>query len=110
MVDCEDAVETAREQIANLIGAKAKEIVFTSGATESINLALKGIFEFYKGQKQHYITCQTEHKAVLDTFNYLESKGAEVTYLPVNQFGELDLRAEIRNPAPYQNACFYVGK
>jgi cysteine desulfurase len=87
----EDAVETAREQIANLIGAKSKEIVFTSGATESINLALKGIFEFYQGQKQHYITCQTEHKAVLDTFKSLESKGAEVTYLSVNQYGELDL-------------------
>lgn len=87
----EDAVETAREQIANLIGAKSKEIVFTSGATESINIAIKGIFEFYHGQKQHYITCQTEHKAVLDTFKFLESKGAEVTYLPVNQYGELDL-------------------
>jgi cysteine desulfurase len=87
----EDAVETAREEIANLIGAKTKEIVFTSGATESINLALKGIFQFYQGQKQHYITCQTEHKAVLDTFKSLESKGAEVTYLPVNQFGEIDL-------------------
>ncbi|WP_373493136.1 cysteine desulfurase family protein [Aquiflexum sp.] len=95
----EDAVETAREHVANLIGAKTKEIVFTSGATESINLALKGIFEFYQGQKQHYITCQTEHKAVLDTFKYLESIGAEVTYLPVNQFGEVDLdelKSEIR--------------
>ena len=89
----EDAVETAREQVANLIGAKTKEIVFTSGATESINLALKGVFEFYQGQKQHYITCLTEHKAVLDTFKYLESKGAEVTYLPVDQYGELDLDA-----------------
>jgi cysteine desulfurase len=87
----EDAVEKAREQIANLIGAKSKEIVFTSGATESINIALKGIFEYYRGQKQHYITCQTEHKAVLDTFKYLESKGAEVTYLAVNHYGELDL-------------------
>lgn len=95
----EDAVERAREEVANLIGAKTKEIVFTSGATESINLALKGIFEFYQGQKQHYITCLTEHKAVLDTFKYLESKGAEVTYLPVNHFGELDLekvKSEIR--------------
>ncbi|WP_373521920.1 cysteine desulfurase family protein [Aquiflexum sp.] len=87
----EDAVETSREHIANLIGAKTKEIVFTSGATESINLALKGIFEFYQGHKQHYITCKTEHKAVLDTFRYLESKGAEVTYLSVNKFGEIDL-------------------
>lgn len=87
----EDAIETARENVANLIGARSKEIVFTSGATESINLAIKGIFEFYKGQKQHYITCQTEHKAVLDTFKSLESKGAEVTYLPVNRYGEIDL-------------------
>lgn len=95
----DDAVETAREHVANLIGAKTKEIVFTSGATESINLALKGIFEFYQGQKQHYITCLTEHKAVLDTFKYLESKGAEVTYLPVNHLGELnldELKSEIR--------------
>lgn len=87
----EDAVETAREQIANLIGAKPKEIIFTSGATEAINLALKGIFEVYFGEKQHYISCKTEHKAVLDTLDHLQSKGAEVTYLPVNQFGEIDL-------------------
>ncbi|MCH6236451.1 cysteine desulfurase family protein [Cognataquiflexum rubidum] len=87
----EDAVETAREQVANLIGAKPKEIIFTSGATEAINLALKGIFEHYSGEKQHYISCKTEHKAVLDTLDLLQSKGAEVTYLPVNQFGEVDL-------------------
>ncbi|MCS4436906.1 cysteine desulfurase family protein [Aquiflexum gelatinilyticum] len=87
----EDAVETAREQVANLIGAKPKEIIFTSGATEAINLALKGIFEHYIGEKQHYISCQTEHKAVLDTLDHLQSKGAEVTYLPVNQFGEINL-------------------
>lgn len=87
----EDAVETAREQIANLIGAKPKEIIFTSGATEAINLALKGIFEHYSGKKQHYISCKTEHKAVLDTLDHLQFKGAEVTYLPVNHFGEIDL-------------------
>ncbi|MCR9015676.1 cysteine desulfurase family protein [Aquiflexum gelatinilyticum] len=87
----EDAVETAREQVANLIGAKPKEIIFTSGATEAINLAIKGIFEHYSGEKQHYISCKTEHKAVLDTLDHLQSKGAEVTYLPVNQFGEIDL-------------------
>ncbi|WP_113922121.1 cysteine desulfurase family protein [Cognataquiflexum aquatile] len=87
----EDAVETAREQIANLIGAKPKEIIFTSGATEAINLALKGIFEHYSGEKQHYISCKTEHKAVLDTLDHLQSKGAEVTYLPVNHLGEIDL-------------------
>lgn len=87
----EDAVETAREQIANLIGAKPKEIIFTSGATEAINLALKGIFEHYSGEKQHYISCKTEHKAVLDTLDHLQSKGAEVTYHPVNHLGESDL-------------------
>ena len=95
----EDAVEVAREQVANLIGAKSKEIIFTSGATESINLAIKGIFRFYGRQKQHYITCQTEHKAVLDTFKSIENEGAEVTYLPVNQYGEIsleDLKVSIR--------------
>lgn len=89
----ENAVEEAREKIANLIGAKAKEIIFTSGATESINLGIKGIFESYLGEKQHYITCQTEHKAVLDTFAELKKRGAEVTYLPVNSLGEISLES-----------------
>lgn len=95
----ENAVETAREQIAELIGARSKEIIFTSGATEAINMALKGVFEYYSSQNQHYITCQTEHKAVLDTFKSLEAKGASVTYLPVNSKGEIDLeqlKASIR--------------
>lgn len=87
----ENAVEMAREQIANLIGAQSKEIIFTSGATEAINLAIKGIFDLKKGEKQHFITCQTEHKAVLDTFKSIESEGAEVTYLPVDRMGEIDL-------------------
>lgn len=87
----ENAVETAREQIANLIGAQSKEIVFTSGATEAINLAIKGIFDLKKGENQHFITCQTEHKAVLDSFKSIESEGAEVTYLPVNRVGKIDL-------------------
>jgi cysteine desulfurase len=87
----EQAVEEARASLAGLIGAQAKEIIFTSGATESLNLAIKGVFERYQGQKQHYITCQTEHKAVLDTFVQLEQAGAEVTYLPVNSAGEIDL-------------------
>ena len=87
----ENAVETAREQIANLIGAQSKEIIFTSGATEAINLAIKGIFELKKGGKQHFITCQTEHKGVLDTFKSIESEGAEVTYLPVDRVGKIDL-------------------
>jgi cysteine desulfurase len=87
----EQAVEEARASLAGLIGAQSKEIIFTSGATESINLAIKGVFERYQGQKQHYITCQTEHKAVLDTFAQLEQEGVEVTYLPVNSVGEIDL-------------------
>ena len=87
----EEAVEEARASLAALIGAQSKEIIFTSGATESINLAIKGVFERYQGQKQHYITCQTEHKAVLDTFAQLEQDGAEVTYLPVNSDGEMNL-------------------
>jgi cysteine desulfurase len=87
----EQAVEEARASLAGLIGAQSKEIIFTSGATESLNLAIKGVFERYQGQKQHYITCQTEHKAVLDTFAQLEQAGAEVTYLPVNSAGEIDL-------------------
>jgi len=88
----ENGVETAREQIANLIGAQAKEIILTSGATEAINLAIKGVFNAYsKEEKQHFITCLTEHKAVLDTFHALELEGAEVTYLPVDSEGNIDL-------------------
>ncbi|MEP2346949.1 MAG: cysteine desulfurase family protein, partial [Algoriphagus sp.] len=89
----ENAVETAREQIGNLIGAQSKEIIITSGATEAINLAIKGTFDLYKGEKQHYITCQTEHKAVLDTMRAIEERGAEVTYLPVDSKGTIDLEA-----------------
>ncbi len=87
----EDAVESARDQVAMLIGAKAKEIVFTSGATEATNLAIRGTFDYYKGEKQHYITCETEHKAVLDSFKSLENNGAEVCYLAVDQFGNINL-------------------
>ena len=87
----ENAVETAREQIANLIGAQPKEIIFTSGATEAINLAIKGIFDLNKAEKQHFITCKTEPKAILDTFKSIYSEGAEMTYLPVNKEGKIDL-------------------
>jgi cysteine desulfurase len=84
----EEAVDTAREQIAALIGAKGKEIIFTSGATESDNLAIKGVVEFYKEKGNHVITCVTEHKAVLDTCKALERQGkALVTYLPVDRYG-----------------------
>lgn len=87
----EQAVEDAREAVAQLIGAKSKELIFTSGATESLNLAIKGVFDLFPGEKQHYITCQTEHKAVLDSMAEIQRRGAEVTYLPVNSDGELDL-------------------
>jgi cysteine desulfurase len=87
----ENAVEEAREKVANLIGARAKEIIFTSGATEAINLGIKGVFEAYSDENQHYITAQTEHKAVLDTFAEIEKRGGEVTYLPVDSQGNIDL-------------------
>lgn len=87
----EQSVEEAREAVAQLIGAKSKEIIFTSGATESLNLAIKGVFDLFPGGKQHYITCQTEHKAVLDSMAEIQRRGAEVTYLPVSSNGEVDL-------------------
>jgi len=87
----EQAVETARTQIAKLIGANSKEIVFTSGATESINIAIKGAFEMYGEKGNHVITCVTEHKATLDSAKYIEKHGATVTYLPVNSLGQIDL-------------------
>ena len=88
----EEAVALAREQVAQLIGADPKEIIFTSGATESGNLAIKGIFEAYANKGNHIITCATEHKAVLDSCRQIEKKGGEVTYLPVDRYGALDLR------------------
>lgn len=89
--DASVAVEKSRDQIAETINARHDEIIFTSGATESDNLALIGIMEKYKDKGDHLITCQTEHKAVLDTARHLESLGKKVTYLPVNEFGEIDL-------------------
>jgi cysteine desulfurase len=89
--EAEAAVEKAREQVAKLIGATAKEIVFTSGATESDNLAIKGVAEMYKEKGNHIITAVTEHKAVLDTCKRLEKYGFRVTYLPVQQDGLIDL-------------------
>ena len=94
----EEAVDKAREQIGALIGASEKEIVFTSGATESINLALKGVAEFYKDKGNHVITVRTEHKATLDTAKRLERQGCEVTYLDTDKFGLISaeqLRAAI---------------
>jgi len=89
--EAEEAVELAREQVARLIGAETKEIYFTSGATESDNLALKGVFEMYASKGNHIITAVTEHKAVLDTCIHLEKMGAEVTYLNVKPNGLIDL-------------------
>jgi cysteine desulfurase len=89
--EAEAACEKAREQVADLIGANPKEIVFTSGATESNNMALRGIAKFYGETKNHIITCNTEHKCVIDTCRYLEREGIEVTYLPVDNQGIIDL-------------------
>lgn len=90
--EAEEAVDYAREQVAKLIGADPKEIIFTSGATEGDNLAIKGVFEMYASKGNHIITCTTEHKAVLDTCKHLEKQGAEVTYLPVQPDGLIDLK------------------
>src|SRR5512142_1073620 len=87
----EEAVEKARKQVAELIGANAKEVVFTSGATESNNLALKGVAEMYAEKGNHIITAATEHKAILDTCKRLEKEGIKVTYLPVETNGLVDL-------------------
>ncbi|WP_217999627.1 IscS subfamily cysteine desulfurase [Thauera butanivorans] len=89
--EAEQAVEEAREQVAALVGADAKEIVWTSGATESNNLAIKGAAHFYQGKGKHVITVKTEHKAVLDTVRELEREGFEATYLDVQENGLIDL-------------------
>ncbi|MDR6535146.1 IscS subfamily cysteine desulfurase [Variovorax soli] len=91
--EAEEAVEKARAEVAELIGADPREIVWTSGATESNNLALKGAAQFYKGKGKHLITVKTEHKAVLDTMRELERQGFEVTYMDVQENGLLDLEA-----------------
>jgi cysteine desulfurase len=87
----EEAVDYAREQVAKLIGASEKEIIFTSGATESDNLAIKGVFEMYHEKGNHIITTVTEHKAVLDACKHVEKLGGKVTYLPVKEDGLIDL-------------------
>jgi len=92
----EEAVSYAREQVAQLIGAEPKEIIFTSGATESDNLALKGVFEMYAAKGNHILTVKTEHKAVLDSCKHIEKLGGEITYLDVNEDGLIDLK-ELEN-------------
>lgn len=94
--EVEEGVEHARKQIAHLIGADAKEIIFTSGATESDNLALQGIVAMYKEKGDHIITTATEHRAVIDTAKYLEKKGVSVTFLPVDKEGRVSAE-DVRN-------------
>lgn len=89
--DAEEAVEDARQSVANLINADPREIIFTSGATEANNLAIRGVAEFYKDKRNHIITLATEHKCVLDTARHLSQEGFEVTYLPVQENGLVDL-------------------
>jgi cysteine desulfurase len=89
--EAEEAVDEARKQVAELIGATAKEVIFTSGATEANNLAIKGVAEMYREKGNHVITCVTEHKAVIDTCKKLEKQGGRVTYLPVQKDGRIDL-------------------
>ncbi len=105
-----EAVDYAREQVARLIGAEPKEVVFTSGATEAVNLAIKGVFDSYAFKGNHIITCVTEHKAVLDTCIHIEKMGGEITYLPVNNQGLIDtaeLEAAIR-PSTILVAIMYA--
>lgn len=90
--EAEEAVDYAREQVAKLVGADPKEIIFTSGATEGDNLGIKGVYEMYASKGNHIITCTTEHKAVLDTCKHIERQGGEVTYLEVKADGLIDLK------------------
>jgi cysteine desulfurase len=90
--EAEQAVEVARESVAGIIGANPKEIIFTSGATESNNLAIKGLADFYGDKKNHIITCVTEHKCVLESCRLLSERGFEVTYLQVNKDGLIDIK------------------
>lgn len=98
--EAEEAVDIARNEIADLIGADSREIIFTSGATESNNLAIKGIYEFYKKKKNHILTSQIEHKSVLDTCRYLENKGCTVTYLKPDKNGIFSLNNIKKNISP----------
>src|SRR5205085_5017993 len=90
--EAEEAVDYAREQVAKLVGSDPKEIIFTSGATEGDNLAIKGVFEMYASKGNHVITVVTEHKAVLDTCKHIERLGGEITYLQVKADGLIDLK------------------
>ncbi|MGS2741916.1 cysteine desulfurase family protein [Sinomicrobium sp. M5D2P17] len=98
--EANEAIEFARRKVARLIGAPSSGMVFTSGATEALNLALKGISDINNSRKNHIITSRTEHEAVLDTCRYLEKKGCEVTYLGVDTFGNIDLQELEREIRP----------
>lgn len=98
--EAEDAVEMSRKHVANLINADPKEIIFTSGATESNNIAVKGVARFHKRRKKHVITTQTEHKCVLDSCRHLEGEGFDVTYLPVKNNGVVDLQTLVEAIRP----------
>jgi len=89
--ESEDAIEVARKQVADIIGAHPKEIIFTSGATESNNISIKGVAKFYKSKKKHVITTQTDHKCVLDSCRALQQEGFDITYLPVKPNGLIDM-------------------
>ena len=106
--EAEEAVEKARKQVADLIGASAKEVIFTSGATESNNLAIKGVAEMYREKGNHIITAVTEHKAIIDTCKKLEKDGYRVTYLPVQKDGRIsldDLKAAIEHGSGIEEAA-----
>lgn len=95
-----DAVEKASKQVGELLNCEPEELIFTSGATESVNLAIKGIFEAYQTKGNHIITVSTEHKAVLDTCDHLKTKGADITYLPVDREGLIDVDELRKNIKP----------
>lgn len=105
--EAEDAVDLARSEVAQLISADSKEIIFTSGATESNNLAIKGVAHFYRDVKNHIITVSTEHKCVLDTCRHLEQEGFKVTYLPVGRDGLINLD-DLRNSITEQTSIVSV--
>ena len=103
--ETEAAVDEARGHIARLVNADPKEMIFTSGATESNNTALKGVARFYKSKKNHIITTQTEHKCVLDSCRALQEEGFEVTYLPVDQHGYVSLEDIVKALRPTTSIC-----
>lgn len=103
--ESEAAVEKARARVADLVGADPKEIIFTSGATESNNIAVKGVSKFYRSKKNHVITTQTEHKCVLDSCRHLEMEGFRVTYLPVQASGLIDVEQLERAVTPQTVLC-----